>query len=437
MPHALMHERLAGATVPPRASQLVGIEVVDWVSAGSATHNSGRDSAKLVEAQPIPPRHIGVIKSKASSIVGVISTGYGAEKVSYGLPVKRFRHRRLYRLPLAWLDKETRFWAFTPLILDHSVPLVHTFNEIPIIKRRFLASFESEFPRYLGSPSKWQLDLAFSRLVDDRCRKILAMSHAAAEQFRNQYEALGYQDLGAKVEVFRGGLSLGVRFDESIPMRGTGGIRLLFVGRHAFHKGIVPLVEAVERCNAAGIEVHLSVAGDFEERDYALGEFLPSADEWRQKLSTLPFVESLGLMSNNRLRAIMQKYDALVFPSLDESLGWVAVEAALEGLPVVSTNVFALPELVVHGVTGHLIPLRLGSDRRWRGLWLRGDELKHEIELAYEVITAEIVRFIEKLSSNRHLSVEMGAAARTHIEPMYSPERAATQLELLYEEALG
>lgn len=48
--------------------------------------------------------------------------------------------------------------------------------------------------------------------------------------------------------------------------------------------------------------------------------------------------------------------DVFVMSSLWEGLGLVFLEAMATGLPVLSTRVSAIPEVVVEGVTGHLVP---------------------------------------------------------------------------------
>jgi glycosyltransferase involved in cell wall biosynthesis len=48
--------------------------------------------------------------------------------------------------------------------------------------------------------------------------------------------------------------------------------------------------------------------------------------------------------------------DVVAFSSLWEGLGRALTEAVLTGRPVVATAVNGVPDLVVDGVTGHLVP---------------------------------------------------------------------------------
>ncbi|HXV65583.1 MAG TPA: N-acetyl-alpha-D-glucosaminyl L-malate synthase BshA [Vicinamibacteria bacterium] len=57
------------------------------------------------------------------------------------------------------------------------------------------------------------------------------------------------------------------------------------------------------------------------------------------------------------LESILASSDLLLLPSEEESFGLVALEAAAAGVPVVGSRVGGLPEVVVHGETGYLLPV--------------------------------------------------------------------------------
>ncbi|WP_339352576.1 glycosyltransferase family 4 protein [Acinetobacter beijerinckii] len=62
----------------------------------------------------------------------------------------------------------------------------------------------------------------------------------------------------------------------------------------------------------------------------------------------------IGHLSQDEVMNAMQQADALLFPTRNEGFGLVAIEAQACGLPVVTTNSSALPEVVQHGKTGFL-----------------------------------------------------------------------------------
>jgi glycosyltransferase involved in cell wall biosynthesis len=54
--------------------------------------------------------------------------------------------------------------------------------------------------------------------------------------------------------------------------------------------------------------------------------------------------------------AWLRRADALVHPARWEGFGLAVLEAMLAGLPVVASDVSSLPELVIDGETGLLVP---------------------------------------------------------------------------------
>jgi glycosyltransferase involved in cell wall biosynthesis len=142
-------------------------------------------------------------------------------------------------------------------------------------------------------------------------------------------------------------------------------------------------------------------------------------------------------LPNHEIHRLMHSHDVLLFPTLDESLGWVAVEAALAGMPAVTTDIFAIPELVIDGKTGFLIPLNKNELSRWKGLWLNGAEFEQEVTLTFDTMQKHIVRALLTLANNPDLAITMGQAARNHIHLLYGFEQAQHQLSAIYADALG
>jgi glycosyltransferase involved in cell wall biosynthesis len=65
-------------------------------------------------------------------------------------------------------------------------------------------------------------------------------------------------------------------------------------------------------------------------------------------------VRFLGWRSD--VASALSAFDVFVFPSLNEGMGKAVVEAMAMGKPVIASDVGGIPDLVVHGRSGLLVP---------------------------------------------------------------------------------
>lgn len=150
----------------------------------------------------------------------------------------------------------------------------------------------------------------------------------------------------SKVQVVRCGLDGGYfTADRAAP---PDAARLVCVGRLCEQKGQLLLVDAAARLAARGVAFELVLAGDGELRSQ-----LEQAIEARGLQAR---VRITGHLSGDQVRAELLGARALVLPSFAEGLPVVIMEAMALQRPVISTYVAGIPELVVAGRTGWLVP---------------------------------------------------------------------------------
>jgi len=137
-------------------------------------------------------------------------------------------------------------------------------------------------------------------------------------------------------------------FLEARPTPVTERPRLVCVGRLCEQKGQLLLVEAAALVRREGVDFELVLAGD--------GELRREIEQACIRLGLEQSVRITGWVSNERVREEILAARALVLPSFAEGLPVVLMEALALGRPVISTYVAGIPELVVPGDSGWLVP---------------------------------------------------------------------------------
>lgn len=118
--------------------------------------------------------------------------------------------------------------------------------------------------------------------------------------------------------------------------RRDGCVKLLFVGRLDSQKGVDVVLDAMRHL---GNKYQLVIAG-------ASVVSAGSVDMFPENCV------SVGWVSPEQLESLYAEASLLVVPSRWEGFGLVAIEGMRAALPVVASNVGALPEIVEDGVTG-------------------------------------------------------------------------------------
>jgi glycosyltransferase involved in cell wall biosynthesis len=137
-------------------------------------------------------------------------------------------------------------------------------------------------------------------------------------------------------------------FHPSDPPRARGGRKaLLCVAQLTPIKGIPHLFEALLLLRKKRDDFTLHIVGDGPNRK--------EYEEMVKSLGLNEVVRFYGLQPKKKVAEFMRQADLFVLPSLWENLPCVLIEAMASGLPIVSTNVGGIPE-IVDEETGVLVP---------------------------------------------------------------------------------
>lgn len=127
--------------------------------------------------------------------------------------------------------------------------------------------------------------------------------------------------------------------------------QLLTIGRIEQRKGTDILFQALPKLWRKFPEVRAALLGN--EAGLRRDDLLSSLPEPKRPLVSFP-----GFVSRERLPELLEQATVYVAPTQYETFGYTILEAMACGVPVVATNVGAIPELVEDGATGLLVPPR-------------------------------------------------------------------------------
>ncbi|MFC2157981.1 glycosyltransferase, partial [Acidobacteriota bacterium] len=129
---------------------------------------------------------------------------------------------------------------------------------------------------------------------------------------------------------------------------------ILTIGRMVEKKGHRFALEALSILKKRGKDIQYWIIGD--------GPLKANLENLVSNLGLEEEVSFLGKMNQNELLEIICRAHVLVLPSITteqgdmEGIPLVLMEAMATGLPVISTEHSGIPELVVNGRTGLLVP---------------------------------------------------------------------------------
>ena len=194
---------------------------------------------------------------------------------------------------------------------------------------------------------------------------------------------------------------------------------LLFVGRITRQKGIVHLVRALREVDSDVGAVLCAGQPDTPEIAREMEQAVAEARAHRSNLVWIP-----EMLSRPDVRQLYSHAAVFVCPSVYEPFGIINLEAMACRRPVVASAVGGIPEVVVDGETGVLVPVALRSD----------DPMSPVDAAAFE---SDLASAINRLMADAPLRERMGSAGRARAVAEFSWSAIAEQTVALYRSMLG
>ncbi|NTW52118.1 MAG: glycosyltransferase family 4 protein [Chlorobiaceae bacterium] len=172
------------------------------------------------------------------------------------------------------------------------------------------------------------------------------------------------------------------------PEPGNSVPELLCVGRLVPAKGQHILLEACDLLKKEGVPFHLTMVGDGPDRK--------SLEARSASAGLTGNVTFTGALGQDKVRDIYDRADIFVLASFAEGVPVVLMEAMAKEIPVISTRITGIPELIEHQEDGLLA--------------VPGD-------------AADLARQIKKLLDTPGLRSTLGKAGRLKVDRLYNQHR--------------
>jgi glycosyltransferase involved in cell wall biosynthesis len=183
---------------------------------------------------------------------------------------------------------------------------------------------------------------------------------------------------------------------------------ILTVGRFVEKKGFDYLIEACAQLRRKGLHFHCTLVGECGDQSERIAGMIAA-----RQLDDV--VEIRNAVTQTELRGIYARATMFVLPCLvtadgdRDGIPNVLAEAMAMGLPIVSTNISGIPELVDDGIDGLLVPEQDG---------------------------AALANAMHRLMSDETLRHRLGSAARTKIVNRFDSRRTTLKLKGLFTDAM-
>ena len=235
----------------------------------------------------------------------------------------------------------------------------------------------------------------------DGARFVLTCTNFNKQTFETEFAELVVD----KCRVFYHGIDTGrfqrrTRPQNSVP-------EILSVGRLTPKKGFPLLISACARLRDLRIDYHCTIVGDGPQRS--------ELNELIAQNGLQPFVQLIGAVQSKETQAFYERADLFALPCMIEANGNrdgipnVIAEAMAMELPVVSTDISGIPELVEHEATGLLVP-------------------QNDVEALTEAL--------RRLLQDEVLRLRMGEAGRRRVLDMFDSQTCLADLYHFYRTAL-
>lgn len=279
----------------------------------------------------------------------------------------------------------------------------------------------------LPTPRAIRMRYIAGLLKRDNCRGFVLWSEAGRATLES-YGRIQDREILDKVSVVYPAIGT---VDAARIRYSDGPAQLLFSGDF-FRKGGANVIDAFELLQQEfkGIRLTLCCDENLHFRTHNTG----LRTEYLARIRNNPAINMIGLVPRDKIiNELLPSTDVYLLPTYVETFGFAILEAMAFGIPVVTTNYFAIPEMVGHGVTGFMIDTsRFDCEQMFKGYVVNGIPPDFK-----DAVTRELVGYLRALLESPQLRRQMGERGVQVARTKFSADRRKEQMGAIYQRAVS
>jgi glycosyltransferase involved in cell wall biosynthesis len=128
--------------------------------------------------------------------------------------------------------------------------------------------------------------------------------------------------------------------------------------------------------------------------------------EYFEKIKNNPAIDFRGRVPRDEiLNNILPNTDIYLLPTYAEAFGYAVLEAMAYGIPVIATNIFAVPEMIEHEKSGYLINVdQFDCENMYKGYVV--NEIPENFK---NYITGKLFEYLTQLIDSSSLRKRIGS----------------------------
>jgi len=374
-------------------------------------------------------------------IVGINSLGYNQTRNIAGLPFKNFEVKKVYdfyKIPthLYYKLKNYSHYYYLNSFNDfglNKVDVLHFFNAISYGSKPWLTTSEYVVPRYFSANANVTRK-GLLQLTKPNFKKLISMSQAAHDyelNFLNENFSDLKDEVIAKMQVILPSQKLLLNNLEDKKTPTNCMVFTLIASNNFFGKGGKELLNVFDVLLSKKYDIKLNIIPKITYGDWASQSTKQGYDAAMKIVSKYPNnIFNYDFLPNAEVLKILNETHIGLLPTYAETFGYSALESMASGCPVISTNIFALPE-INNNELGWLIDVPKQPS---------GDGIiktENDRKVFSKILEDGLLQCIVEAYSNPEKVKEKAMKNLKYIDENHKPENNANIIEGIYEDILA